>query len=118
MWSFIPASWRIGLAIAGTLAVVGGLGATYVYVRHQGYSQGFAEARTVCAAEQAEQAEANRAAVRDAEQRLYELADQLSLKELELDDALADIDAAVAADPDGDLLCLDADSLQRLNAIR
>lgn len=118
MWSLLPTPWRLGLAVAGVAAIVGGLGAAYLYVRHQGYSNGFADARASCEVEAERQAEANRNAIREAEQRLYELADQLSLKDLELDDALADIDAAVAADPDGDLLCLDADSLQRLNAIR
>lgn len=113
IWNAIPTLWRIGLV----LAFLASLGGAYLYVRHQGYEAGYSRAEAECEADKAAQAEANRKAMRDAEKRLMAAADTLSLKHLELDDAIQSLSDAAAADPDGGLDCLSRDSLQRLNQI-
>lgn len=113
IWNAIPAVWRMGLL----LAFLASLGGAYLFVRHQGYESGYSRAEAECEAEKAAQAEANRKAMRDAEKRLMAAADTLSLKHLELDDAIQSLSDAAAADPDGGLDCLGRDSMQRLNQI-
>lgn len=113
IWNAIPAVWRMGLL----LAFLASLGGAYLFVRHQGYEAGYSRAEAECEAEKAAQAEANRKAMRDAEKRLMAAADTLSLKHLELDDAIQSLSDAAAADPDGGLACLGRDSMYRLNQI-
>lgn len=103
-----------GLA-AGLLAVLGGL---YLGIRASGYRDGYAKAASDCATERARMEQANRDAIRTAEQQLIRSADQLATTQTELDHALAATDAATAADPHGSDQCLDADGLRRLNAYR
>jgi len=114
IWNLIPAPWRIGLFVVLLLGVAG----LYLTIRHQAYSDGFATAQAECEREKREQAEANRKVIAGAEKRLLDAANELSLKNMELDDAIESISAAADADPDGALECLGADSLRRLNTIR
>lgn len=116
-WNAIPSGWRTGISIALVLGLLGVLGGAYAYVRHQGYEAGYSRAAAECEMEKAAQAEANRKAISEAEKRLLRNVDQLSLKNLELDDAIKSLSDAAAADPDGALECLGADSLRRLNQI-
>jgi len=105
----------IALAIAAVLGAVGGFAA---YVRHLGYQDGHDDASRACEAEQQRIEDANNQAIGDAERELIRMADDLSLRHLELDNALSGIDQAAAADPAGANLCLGPGSVQRLNAIR
>jgi hypothetical protein len=45
-------------------------------------------------------------------------ADELSIKNLEMDNAITVLSAAAAADPDGALECLGLGGVQRLNQIQ
>lgn len=94
---------------------LGALGGVYAFVRHQGYEAGYSRAEAECEAEKAAQREANEAAIRKSEEDLFRAADALALQNMELEDAIAEIDAASEADPDGGTLCLSAASVQRLN---
>jgi len=114
IWNLIPAPFRIGLFVALLLGAAG----LYFTVRHQAYTDGFATAQAECEREKQEQADANRKVIQSAEKRLMDAANELSLKNMELDDALESISAAADADPDGALECLGVDSLRRLNTIR
>jgi hypothetical protein len=111
IWNAIPWWVRMGL-IGGLMASLGG---AYLYVRHQGYEAGYSRAEAECEAEKQAQREANEAAIREAEKDLFRAADALALQNMELEDAIAEIDAASQADPDGGILCLSAASVQRLN---
>lgn len=111
MLSLIPVEWRIGLAAGALLAAFGGIGAGGLYLHHRWYGEGFDAAL-------AQQLAANQTAIRNANTALMRAADDLSLKSLELDDALKTIDAASAARPGGDLLCLDSRRVRDLGAIR
>lgn len=113
----IPAAWRLSLAVTAVLALSGALWGAYAYVRHQGYEDGHRTARLECEAEKARQREANETAIREAEKRLFEAADQLSITIMELDDALAEIEKAAVTGPDAGDLCLGLDRVRRLQAI-
>jgi len=103
--------WAYGIAIASVLGVAW-------IIRTDGYRDGQAAARAQCSAEQARQAEANRNAIDAANKRLVELADELTLKELQVDDYVKAIDRATAEDPRGADQCLDPDGVRRLNTLR
>lgn len=105
------------LMLLGGLAVAA-LGGIAVALRQSGYDDGYAKASAECAAERARLEEATRNAIRSAEQQLLRTADELATTTRKLDDALAETDAATAADPHGADQCLDALGLRRLNAIR
>jgi hypothetical protein len=107
------------LVALGIVAMLGtALGGLYAFVRHQGYEAGRADAEATCAREKAAQEEANRRAIADALDALLVAVDGINQKQTEIDDVLAGIDEAVAADPDGAVVCLDADSVRRLGTIR
>lgn len=114
----LPLAARLITLASVALALVTVLGGLYLGIRQSGYRDGYAKASTACAAERAKQEAANRAAIRTAEQQLLRTADALATKTKELDDALAETDAATAADPHGADQCLDPLGLRRLNAIR
>jgi hypothetical protein len=118
IWNLIPAPWRLGLSIGLLVVLLGGAAGLYFTVRAQAYNEGYGRARVECEAEKQAQADANNKVIRDAEKRLFEAADTLSLKNMELDDAIDGISAAAVASPGSDTVCLDADSLRRLNTIR
>lgn len=118
VWSAIPAGWRAGITIALVLAFVGAAGGAYLYIRHQAYQDGYSAAAAACERQKQEQAEANRAAISEAEKRLLSAADELSLRNMELDNAIEALSAAADADPNGLLECLGPDGLYRLNTIR
>jgi len=84
----------------------------------QGQSAGREAARIDYEARMAAQEAANRKAVDIANRDLMRTADALSAKSQELDNVLQTIDQAAFADPDGGAMCLSADSVRRLNAIR
>lgn len=105
------------LALLAGLAVTM-LGGVYLAVRQAGYEAGFDTASAACAAERLKLENANRAAIEAARRQLARAADDLALKSKELDDALDATDAATGEDPRGAELCLAADGLRRLNAIR
>lgn len=117
LWNAIPGPWRIGLTIGLLVTFAGALGGAYLYVRHQGYQAGYSQASIECEADKQRQADANRKALSEAEKRLAAEADALSLKNMELDNAIETLSAAAAADPNGGLECLGLDSLQRLNSL-
>lgn len=114
----LPLLWRI-VTILGIVAALGGSAwGLYAYVKHQGYVDGYADATARCEAEKKAMEAANKQAVADAAKELFRAADALSLRSLELDDALKAIDEATAADPLGGTQCLDARGLRALNSIR
>ncbi|HWU19392.1 MAG TPA: hypothetical protein VN155_17050 [Devosia sp.] len=118
VWGMIPTAWRAGISIALVLALVGAVGGAYLYIRHQAYQDGYSAASVACERQKQEQAQANRAAISEAEKRLLNAADELSLKNMELDNAIEALSAAADADPNGLLDCLGVGGVQRLNEIR
>ena len=114
IWNAIP--WWVRMGLIGGLMV--SLGGAYLYVRHQGYEAGYSRAEAECEAEKAAQVAANRKAMQEAEKRLLAAADALSIKNMEMDNAIEALAAEAAADPNGALECLGIDSLLRLNTIR
>lgn len=116
--NIIPAPLRIWAAVGLLAALLAAAGGAYVYVRHQGYQDGYNTAQATCEADKARQAAANRAALSAAEKRLAAQADALSLKNMDLDNAIDALSAAAAADPNGGDACLGSDSLLRLNSVR
>lgn len=114
----LPLLWRIAALIGLVTALCGAVAGGIAYIRHEGYVSGHADAAAECAAEKRKQELANRAAIDAANKRLVDLADQISLKELQLDDYVKAIDLATAADPHGGDACLDAGGVRRLNTIR
>lgn len=114
----LPLLWRL-VTIGGVVAALaGGLWGVYSYIRTEGYRDGYAKASAECEAEQRRQEIANRNAIDAANKRLIELADELSLKELQVDDYVKAIDLATAQDPRGGDACLDPGSVHRLNTLR
>jgi hypothetical protein len=114
----LPLLWRL-LTIGSVLAALaGGVWAIYAHIRAEGYREGYAKASAECEAEQRAQELANRNAIDAANKRLLELANQLSLKELQVDDYVKAIDLATAQDPRGADACLDPDGVRRLNTLR
>lgn len=111
VWHMIPGPWKLAGTAIALVALVG----LYAVHRNQIYTEGFRAAEIRCEQDKAALAEANRKAIAEAEKRLLRAADELSLKNLELDDALAAIESAASADPDGGTLCLSGDSVRRLN---
>lgn len=106
-------------AYAAILVVVlAGLGGVAAYIRHEGYRDGQAAARAEFEAERQKLELANRTAVDVANRRLIQLADQLSLKELQVDDYVKALDLNAAEDTRAGELCLDVGSVRRLNTIR
>lgn len=114
----LPLLWRLVTVLGGLGLVLGAVGSLYAYVRHQGYADGYGIASAECEKEKAAQEAANTKAIQEATDVLRRAAANLNLKTLELDDAIEQIDAAAAADPDGATPCLPADSVQRLQTIR
>lgn len=114
----LPLLWRLVTVAALLAALAGGAWAVYAHIRAEGYRDGYAKASAECEAEQQAQARANRNAIAAANKRLLELADQLSFKELQLDDAIKAIDLATAQDPRGGDACIDPDGVRRLNTLR
>jgi hypothetical protein len=114
LWNLIPAPFRVGIIVAVLTAAVG----FYFVARQQAYSEGYGKAQIECTAEKQAQAAANAKVATDAEKRLFEAADTLSIRNMELDDAIDSLSAAAVARPGSDIVCLDADSLRNLNAIR
>lgn len=121
MLNFLPIEWRVGLAVGGLLAILGGLGGAFAYVHHQahaeGYRDGYAKASTECAAERKAMEDANRKAISDAQKKLDDAEHQLMLKELQLDDYVKAEDLLADKAPDSGDICLSADRVQRLSAI-
>lgn len=118
MFRALPLLARIATILGLVAVLAGSVGGLYLAVRHAGYVDGYAKASAECEAEKAKQEAANRNAVDAANRRLMDLADQLALKELEVDDYVKAIDLATAADPHGGDACLDPVSVRRLNTIR
>lgn len=107
--------WAHASALAALLAAGW---AAYSHIRAEDYREGFAVAEAACTAEQQKQELANRDAIDVANKRLIELAGELTLKELQVDDYVKAIDLAAAADPSAAEQCLGIDSVRRINAIR
>lgn len=108
-----------GLSGFATKLIAGGvilaaLAGLLLWVEGRGYER----AMTHCEEQRMVQELANREAAELASERLMRQADQLSLKNMELDDALTAIDEAAEADPDGGRICLSSDSANRLQSIR
>ena len=114
----LPLLWRIAGAAGIVLAIGGGLWGVYAHVRGEGYRDGRAAAEAECEAAQRRQQLANQNAIDAANRRLLDLADQLTLKELQVDDYVKAIDLATARDPRGTEQCLDPDGVRRLNTVR
>lgn len=114
----LPLLWKV-VTVVGMLSAAGGaVWGVYAYVRHEGYVEGFAKAEAECEAEQKKQEIANQNAISAANKRLIDLAEELTLQKLQVDDYVKAIDLATAADPDLSALCVDARGVQRLNRIR
>ena len=114
----LPFLWKV-VTLLGVLSAAGGaVWAIYAHIRAEGYRAGYAVAEAECEAEKRAQAVANRNAIDQANRRLLEMADQLVLKELQVDDYVKAIDLASAEDPDSGELCLLPPSVRRLNTLR
>ncbi|KFL25083.1 hypothetical protein JP74_21375 [Devosia sp. 17-2-E-8] len=105
---------RLALAFGGLLLLGALVAAAYVHGRSAGFEKARVQYETLMAAQEA----ANREAIRRAETGLLKTADALATKSKELNDVLDTIDQAADADPDGGAMCLSADSVRRLNAVR
>lgn len=114
----LPLLWRLVTIGSVLAALAGGAWAVYAHIRAEGFREGYAKASAECEAEQKKQEIANRTAIDAANKRLIQLADQLSLKELQVDDYVKAIDLATAQDPRGGDACLDPDGVRRLNTLR
>lgn len=100
------------------IVLLGGLGGAVTYIRHEGYRDGEAAATARCAEQQAKLARENQNAINAANKQLVERADELVLKELQLDDYVKANDLLAAAEPGADVLCLPAGSVRRVNSVR
>jgi hypothetical protein len=116
--NLLPLAWRLPAAAIGVAVVLAALGGGYGLWHHHVYSAGYAAAQATYEAKMAAQADANRQAIAGANKALMHSADQLSLKSLELDNALAKINAAADAGPDAHDLGLDAGRVRELDTIR
>lgn len=116
--ALLPVTWRLPAAAISVAVVLVALGGGYGLWHHHVYSAGYAAAQAVYEAKMAAQAEANRTAIAEVNKALMHSADQLSMKSLELDNALAKIDAAADAGPDAHDLGLDAGRVRELDTIR
>ena len=114
----LPLIWRLATIAGVLMTLAGGAWAVCSHIRAEGFREGYAKASAECEAEQQRQEIANRNAIDAANRRLLELADQLSLKELQVDDYVKAIDLATAQDPRGADACLDPDGVRRLNTLR
>lgn len=113
----LPFLWRV-LTLVGLLSAAGGaLWGVYAHIRAEGYREGYGKAQAECEAEQKAMELANNNAISAANKRLIEIADELSLQKLQVDDYVKAIDLATAQDPRGAALCLGPDSVRRLNAV-
>lgn len=114
----LPLLWKV-VTLATLLSAAGGaIWGVYAYVRHEGFVEGFAKAEAKCEAEQKKQEIANQNAIDAANKRLIDLAEELTLQKLQVDDYVKAIDLATAADPRGADQCLDARGVRRLNSVR
>lgn len=114
----LPLLWKV-VTLVGLLSVAGGaIWGVYAHIRAEGYREGFAVAEAECEAEQKKQELANQNAISAANKRLIDLAEELTLQKLQVDDYVKAIDLATAADPRGTDQCLSADGVRRLNSVR
>lgn len=97
----------LGFVVLAGLGLLGGVAAWLD-------GNGYARAKAECAIEAAQQEQAIAAARREIEQQWIRDADRISERRKELDDAVATVDAT----PAGDLVCLPADSVRALDAVR
>ncbi|MCF1740716.1 hypothetical protein [Paradevosia shaoguanensis] len=105
---------RIALILGGLFLLTALAAAAYLHGRSAGFEKARIQYETLMAVQEA----ANRDAIRRAETGLLKTADALATKSKELNDVLDTIDQAADADPDGLAMCLSADSVRRLNAVR
>ena len=108
-----------GLSGLGAKLVAGGavlvaLAGLFLWAEGRGYNRAALECEQRIAAVEA----ANREAIRTAQERLMRAANEISLKNMERDNVLAELNAAAEADPDGDALCLSPDAAARLQSIQ
>lgn len=103
----------IATKLAGAGFVLASLFGLYVWVDSRGYNRAALECEQRIAAVEA----ANRIAIHVAQERLMRAANEISLKNMERDNVLAELNAAAEADPDGDALCLSPDAAARLQSI-
>ncbi len=113
----LPVSWRVDAMAIGLVAGIAGLAGAGLYLHHQWYGDGYAVAAADAQKKMDAIEAANRAAVDGANKALLETADTLAKKNMELDDALAQIDAA-AGGVDGDAVGLDERRVRVLGGIR
>lgn len=113
----LPLIWRAAAVAVLVATVGGGLWSITAMIRADGYRDGFAQAEAECAAERQRLEIANRNAIDAANKRLLEMAEHLTLTELQLDDYVKAIDLATGADLGGAALCLTVDGVRRLNAL-
>lgn len=113
----LPLIWRAAAVAVLVATVGGGLWSIYAMIRADAWRDGFAAAEAECAAERRRIEIANRNAIDAANRRLIEMAEHLTLTELQLDDYVKAIDLATGADPGGAALCLTVDGVRRLNAL-
>lgn len=109
--------WRPILALVSVAVMFGGLAAWIATVKHDAYVAGRAAGDAACEKKMHDLEAANKKVTDEAAKKLDELANQLELKDLQVDDILKGIDLAADAAPDATSCGLDADSLRRLNAI-
>lgn len=118
MLAALPLAWRLGIAVATLLAVLGGVGGLYLKIRHDAYQDGYATASAECEAAKRKMEEANRKAISEAEKKLLAAEQELIQKETQIDDLLMALDHAADEEPGGSEHCLPVGSVRRLQAIQ
>lgn len=117
----LPLEWRAGIAAGGLLLALGGLGGGAAYLHHRWYGEGYGAGAAAATAQyqklMVDQAAANQKAIDATYSALLDTADDLSKKNMELDDALAQVDKNAGA-PGGDAIGLDARRVRDLGAIQ
>lgn len=110
------AIWAIA-GVIGLASIGAAITAFHKAAYDDGYSDGWNEATAKCQGVMDAIATANRKAVQDAQRDLFKAADELSVTEMELTNALDDLAAAAAAGPIAGNVCIDDAARLRLNSI-
>lgn len=107
-------NWPLPVPALQAIAVAVAVAGLIFWADGNGYQR--AEAR--CVAEMAEMERANRRAIADAEERLRRVSDELSVRNMEREDVLRQIEEAASSQRDADRICLSGPSVDRLRSIR
>jgi uncharacterized protein HemX len=118
MLAALPLAWRLGIAAATILALLGSVGGIYLKIRADAYREGYSTASAECEADKREMEEANEKAIAEAKKKLLEAEKELVSQETRIDELLTEIDHAADADPDAGTCGLGIDGVRRLQNIK